>query len=102
MTSPVATPRAIVAQPIRRFHAPSPPTVRRIVSRPMARLREVLKKAGLVAKDRDVLVTGLPRSGTTLTCHLLQKLPDTVALHEPMDFHKFSPERSRDDMCRDI
>ena len=33
---------------------------------------------------RNVVLTGLPRSGTTLTCHLLNKLPDTVALHEPM------------------
>ena len=68
----------------------------------MTRLREVLSRVGLAAKPRDVLVTGLPRSGTTLTCHLLQKLPDTVALHEPMDFHKFAPGRSRDDMCDDI
>lgn len=34
--------------------------------------------------DTDVILTGLPRSGTTLTCHLLNKLPDTIALHEPM------------------
>jgi len=33
---------------------------------------------------RNILLTGLPRSGTTLTCHLLNKLPDIVALHEPM------------------
>jgi hypothetical protein len=33
---------------------------------------------------RNVLVTGTARSGTTLVCHLLNKLPDTVALHEPM------------------
>jgi hypothetical protein len=32
----------------------------------------------------SVLLTGLPRSGTTLTCHLLNKLPNTVALHEPL------------------
>ena len=32
----------------------------------------------------NVVLTGVPRSGTTLTCHLLNKLPDTVALHEPM------------------
>ena len=32
----------------------------------------------------DVILTGVPRSGTTLTCSLLNKLPDTVALHEPM------------------
>ncbi|MFN8591500.1 MAG: hypothetical protein U0031_08585 [Thermomicrobiales bacterium] len=31
-----------------------------------------------------ILITGTPRSGTTLTCHLLNKLPNTVALHEPM------------------
>jgi hypothetical protein len=34
--------------------------------------------------EMDVVLTGLPRSGTTLTCSLLNKLPDTVALHEPM------------------
>lgn len=33
----------------------------------------------------DVLLTGLPRSGTTLTCHLLNKCPGTVALHEPLN-----------------
>jgi hypothetical protein len=32
----------------------------------------------------DVLISGTPRSGTTLTCHLLNKVGDTVALHEPM------------------
>ena len=34
--------------------------------------------------DETILITGTPRSGTTLTCHLLNRLPDTVALHEPM------------------
>ena len=34
--------------------------------------------------EADVVLTGVPRSGTTLTCYLLNKLPDTVALHEPM------------------
>lgn len=32
----------------------------------------------------DILITGVPRSGTTLTCFLLNKLPDVVALHEPI------------------
>lgn len=32
----------------------------------------------------DALITGLPRSGTTMTCHLLNKLPNHVALHEPL------------------
>jgi hypothetical protein len=33
----------------------------------------------------NVLLTGLPRSGTTLACELLGSLPDTVALDEPLD-----------------
>ena len=32
----------------------------------------------------DVILTGLPRSGSTLTCHLLNRCADTVALHEPI------------------
>jgi hypothetical protein len=32
----------------------------------------------------NVILTGVPRSGTTLTCHLLNKVPNTIALHEPM------------------
>ena len=31
----------------------------------------------------DIVLTGLPRSGTTLACRLLNLLPNTVALHEP-------------------
>jgi len=34
--------------------------------------------------EHDIVLTGLPRSGTTLACHLLNKVPDTVALHEPI------------------
>ncbi len=37
----------------------------------------------------NVVLTGLPRSGTTLACYLLNKLPDTVALSEA-----FTPGRS--------
>jgi hypothetical protein len=32
-----------------------------------------------------ILLTGLPRSGTNLTCTLLNKVPNTVALSEPMN-----------------
>lgn len=39
----------------------------------------------IVSAMRNVLITGTPRSGTTLLCSLLNKLPDTVALHEPMN-----------------
>jgi hypothetical protein len=33
---------------------------------------------------RNVAITGLPRSGTTLACNLLNQVPNVVALHEPM------------------
>ncbi len=36
------------------------------------------------AAGADVILTGIARSGTTLACTLLNQLPDTVALHEPM------------------
>jgi len=32
----------------------------------------------------NVILTGIPRSGTTLVCHLINMLPDSIALHEPM------------------
>jgi hypothetical protein len=34
---------------------------------------------------RCVLLTGLPRGGTTVACELLNRLPDVRALDEPMD-----------------
>ena len=37
-----------------------------------------------VREGQDVILTGIARSGTTLACTLLNRLPDTVALHEPM------------------
>lgn len=37
----------------------------------------------------DIILTGLPRSGTTLTVSLLNKLPNIVALHEPMEPAQF-------------
>ncbi len=40
----------------------------------------------------DVILTGLPRSGSTLTCHLLNQCQDTVALHEPMPLQKLALE----------
>jgi hypothetical protein len=47
----------------------------------------------------DVLITGTPRSGTTLACYLLNKLPDTVALHEPMKAKKFAKLKDHDEIC---
>jgi hypothetical protein len=52
--------------------------------------------------NNNVLITGTPRSGTTLTCHLLNKLPDTVALHEPMTIRQLAESNDHEDVCRSI
>jgi hypothetical protein len=39
---------------------------------------------------RNIVLTGLPRSGTTLACRLLNKLPNTVALLEPFEVGRFA------------
>lgn len=44
---------------------------------------------------RDVVLTGLPRSGTTLATHLLNRLDDTVALSEPLAPSEYQPLGSR-------
>lgn len=36
---------------------------------------------------RNIALTGIPRSGTTLCCNLIGQAPDTVALFEPMPVH---------------
>lgn len=36
----------------------------------------------------SILLTGLPRSGTTLACALLNEFPDTVALPEPIQLER--------------
>ncbi|MFZ4792420.1 MAG: hypothetical protein ACOYMW_16295 [Candidatus Competibacteraceae bacterium] len=38
----------------------------------------------------DILRTGVPRSGTTLACALLNRLPNAVALIEPMPVHELA------------
>jgi hypothetical protein len=48
---------------------------------------------------RDVVLTGLPRSGTTLACLLLNKLPDTVALSEPFNPRMFAEVSSEEEAC---
>ncbi len=49
--------------------------------------------------DLNVCLTGLPRAGTTLTCKLLNKLPDTLALHEPMKSSAFSKANKANAIC---
>lgn len=50
---------------------------------------------------RNIILTGLPRSGTTLTCHLLNKVDDAVALHEPMSVD-FSNKNSISEIIKEI
>ena len=50
----------------------------------------------------DVLVTGLPRAGTTLLVHLLGKLPDVVALDEPMDARTFAAARGAETIAAEV
>ncbi len=43
---------------------------------------------------RDIALTGVPRSGTTLACHLLGRATDTLALFEPMPVEQLSLDRA--------
>jgi hypothetical protein len=47
----------------------------------------------------DILLTGIPRSGTTLTCALFNKVPNTVALNEPMDAVALSNQPNDEARC---
>jgi hypothetical protein len=41
--------------------------------------------------SNTLLLTGLPRAGTTLSCHILNAYPNLLALHEPMTPTDFNP-----------
>jgi hypothetical protein len=47
----------------------------------------------------NIVLTGVPRSGTTLTCHLFNKLPNTVALHEPIEFREILKFKNNQEIC---
>jgi hypothetical protein len=38
----------------------------------------------------DIILTGIARSGTTLACSLLNRLPQCIALHEPIQPHNLA------------
>ena len=55
------------------------------------KLRRALLGAGEDwSAERNIVITGPGRSGTTLTCHLLNKLPDTVAVNESITPGKYA------------
>ncbi|CAN5193300.1 hypothetical protein BH20ACT9_BH20ACT9_14580 [soil metagenome] len=53
-------------------------------------------------RSADVVVTGPPRSGTTLVTHLLNRLPDTVALSEPLGPSRYKPLQTPDEVCEAV
>ncbi len=50
----------------------------------------------------DVILTGLPRSGSTLTCHLLNRCADTVALHEPIPMADLARDFSGEALVEEV
>jgi hypothetical protein len=63
----------------------------RQVTSKMRQLREWVGSARNT-NERNIVLTGPGRSGTTLTCHLLNKLPNTVALAEPLTPSRFEEQ----------
>ncbi|MEQ8705796.1 MAG: hypothetical protein RIC19_17850 [Phaeodactylibacter sp.] len=43
-------------------------------------------------QGQNIILTGPPRSGTTLSCFLLNQLSNTIALHEPMNLQLFKSQ----------
>ncbi len=58
-------------------------SVRRRVAEKLGELREKVE-VSRSTNEHNIVLTGPGRSGTTLTCHLLNKLPDTMALAKPL------------------
>lgn len=56
----------------------------------MWNLREKIDYLRHAKSGENIILTGVPRSGTTLVCKLLCELPNVVALNEPLD-HQFFP-----------
>ena len=51
---------------------------------------------------QTILLTGIPRSGSTLCCHLLNSYRNTLALHEPMKFREMHREDGIIGACRTV
>ncbi|HVU85659.1 MAG TPA: hypothetical protein VHC50_12500 [Puia sp.] len=55
-----------------------------------------------VPVGRTALITGLPRAGTTLLASLLNRLPDCIALVEPMDARHILGHQKQSEMVESI
>ncbi len=61
-----------------------------------------MEKSKAAPNNSNIILTGLPRSGTTLTCYLLNKLPNIVALHEPLNVARFRSFAYHETICDHI
>jgi hypothetical protein len=52
--------------------------------------------------NQNVLLTGIPRSGTTLACSLLNRLPQVLALIEPMNMRELTAAGTDDNRIQYI
>ncbi len=60
------------------------------------KIRKAISFARKAKRGSNIILTGVPRSGTTLICRLLCEPPNMVALNEPMDRQFFpSPEKAQ-------
>jgi hypothetical protein len=50
----------------------------------------------------NVILTAVPRSGTTLVCALLNRVPSVVALHEPMSLGEWALRMTREMVIHEI
>ncbi len=50
----------------------------------------------------NIILTGVPRSGTTLICHLLNQLPGVGALHEPLEKTRWPQDTPHLQIAHDI
>ena len=57
-------------------------------------VRNLFSKLPEKPHPKDIILTGIPRSGTTLVCKLLCDTPDTIGLNEPMK-PEFFTDRQR-------
>lgn len=42
-----------------------------------------------MSQPKNIILTGMPRSGTSLACHLLSQIDNLLALQEPMEVSRF-------------
>jgi hypothetical protein len=56
----------------------------------------------LIKLHNTYLLTGLPRAGTTLCCHILNGYENTVALHEPLTPTDFNAQAGRSSAAEKI